>query len=621
MSQENIPIKADDFFSRYAYESLILQQPHILFQGLWSDGNHFYIVCPELFNDIRTKDNEPISDWFDNKCRPITCPIKLISEKNIKHIRVPDRTAMELAQQHGEPKTISDLYRELTLLLPKDFPLVSIDTGPKYFVANIHRKLTEDEKSILHITCADIKLWSSAVISTKIIESQANVIERKKQIVSPDTLSLHPSKLFNTSFPKLLVEAVEEDEDFWVDNRIGVLTSQIAKNDSFLPKAFSSKTSACFIDAAAFPTKNIRTYLPIYQRIIIGMPLQGNLQDTLNSLSISEGEIIELATRNRVQFIAPQSIQRYPCRFMNLLLEANSNSILFSRRLASATVIQTRNKLPILYPPFNNVEKYELLRLFSSIDDPRFRPIANVICNKIGSIWVGMEQNLSARGAMGTGSHGIGRLLGDLLYQFSGNDNRIELYSCGASVEWANALHATYSPIEVDGYSEFIAAQWCASLFSGVNSSAVSPIEKLDSFIQGLLTLNNDAPVLEIDNIFTHSDIDRLGKLLNGITPDDDKEVILRSMNEKVQRFESNQNRLERLDIFGLGGVAAATAATGNPYIPFGVWLMQYVLKNADPSRDIGGKAIDWLRAANSFTSSESVLISRLRSKVKGIKY
>ncbi|MEX1669485.1 hypothetical protein AB4876_11235 [Zhongshania guokunii] len=438
---------------------------------------------------------------------------------------------------------------------------------------------------------------------------------------SSDGLTLILSKSIKGKVSSSILSSYEEDEEFWVDNRVNVFSSNIFSRKDVLKASFLSQSSACFIDATVFPPSNIRTYLPIYQRLIIAMPLKTHFVAALIAFNVQEHELLSLIERGRIQFVLPQSIDRYNIDFIAKALEVNSNAMLFSRRLAAASVAETRSRIPFLYPPFGASAKRELLRLLENISDPMVKPIGEIMAKNLAQGWVGMERNISDRGGMGTANNGVGTIIGELIHNIAGRDLRIELIASSMSVEWAAAVGATYCSIENESYSDFSSAQLCASMYSGVeNSPIVNPIKSLEPFIEGLLTLNNDVSVLEVDDVFTSSDIDRLGDYLRGVSDIEDPIAEIGFLNDKIKKFETNQNRINRLDILGLGGVAVATAMTGNAYVPFGVWIAQYLLKNADPSRDFGGRAIDWVRAINTRSSTDAVLVSRLRSKAIGYK-
>ncbi|GAB1265136.1 hypothetical protein [Aurantivibrio infirmus] len=608
----------DKFGARFAYESLLLMQPHIEFDGLWARGDRFLVSCPSLDGGPLTTEGKPLKDWFHYSCRPITCPIEIISKIPDGYELINERSESELARLFGEPLTLSELYRELYISLPKSFPFRTIESGAGKIIVHVNRLLTPEEENEINITFANIGVSFDIDIVASSEDSESNTQKTLKR--SFDGLTLILSKSIQGKVSNSILASYEEDEEFWVDNRVNVFSSDIYSRNDVLTPSFLSQSSACFIDATVFPPNNIRTYLPIYQRLIISMPLATHFASILNAFNVQEFELLSLIERGRVQFVLPQSIDRYNVDFIAKALEVDSSSMLFSRRLAAASVAETRLRVPFLYPPFGATVKRELLRLLANVSDPIVKPLGEIMAKNLAQGWVGMERNISDRGGMGTANNGVGTIIGELIHNVAGRDLRLELITSSMSVEWAAAVGATYCPIENESYSDFGPAQLCASMYSGVrNSPLVNPIKSLEPFLEGLLTLNNDASVLEVDDVFTSSDIDRLGGYLRGVSEIDDPIAEIGFLNDKIKKFETNQNRLNRLDILGLGGAAVATAMTGNAYVPFGVWIAQYILKNADPSRDVGGKAIDWIRAINTRSSTDAVLVSRLRSKIKGL--
>src|SRR5690606_26613021 len=107
----------------------------------------------------------------------------------------------------------------------------------------------------------------------------------------------------------------------------------------------------------------------------------------------------------------------------------------------------------------------------------------------------------------------------------------------------------------------------------------------------------------------------QLADLLNRTHAREERQTLIDEMNDKIRQYEKISARLNRLDIFSLGG-AAAGAITGNVYVPLGIWIAHYILSRADPSIDFGGRALDWVRAANAYTSADVVLLSRVRDKI-----
>ena len=638
-------VNHDKHYARYSYESLILQQSHIPFDGLWTNGVHYFAVCPALDTGSMANNGEPLIEWFNQKCRVITSPVTIVASAPVATLKVPERSAEELSQLHGEPLTLTDVYRELISALPKNFPTFKLNAGVGKAKFYFESTLTQDETDTLKIIYANLNLsleMEVLVINKLPEDGQASAVRVK----GPDALALISSKGLTGISSKLVREKYEEDEEFWIDKRLSIFSTGLTDRHAVLPDAFTEDSSACFVDASVFPTKNIRTYLTLYRRVIIAMPLASNLEAALQSLAVSKSEIVELARLNRVQFVLPQSIERYSISFITQIIEANPSAALFSRQLASASIVETRKRLPILYPPFGSQERRAILELFANVDKSSFGVVSKIIREQLGSMWVGMELNLSTRGAMGTARQGISPILGELYHQLTGKDVRcptkaystagelyhqltgkdvrLELMACSSSIEWAVALNATYFPIEVDGYSEAPAAQLCASVYSGVkNQSIINPIQNLEVLVNGLLTLNNDAPVLEVAEAFADNDIEKLRQLVLKNGAGTDVETMIQSINKEVQHFEKNQNRLARLDMYGLASAAVAAASVttnvlpSSIYVPLGAWVVQYVLKNADSSKDAGGPVLDWLRAKNTWSNKDAVLISRLRNKLK----
>jgi len=609
----------DKLYARSGYESLILKQPHIRFEGLWEVGGRYYIVCPSLDSEPKSSSGRPISDWFHNECRIVGSPVSLVNKIPEGAIKIPERTAVELSLLHGEPLTVFEVYREISNSLPRTFPLLGVSSPGGNLIIEVSRRLSDEEVGELDIVLSNYKIDIEYDIKVK---CGAIRCEDKWEVSNPNasanSLDLLPVRSLQSSLPATVASAYEEDEEFWIDNRVSLLSSNDLRREDVLPDAFM-KGASCLIDATVFDTNNLRAYLPIYRRLIIVMPLKKHLDKALNGFGVSKKEIIELVSRGRVQFVLPQPIQRYDAGFIAEIKSARSSAVLLSRRLSIASVIETRSRVPFLYPALGSAERRALIEAFSSVKNIKIGGIARVLGKSLGVAWSGMERNLSARGAMGTMTHGVGPLLGELAHGMTGRDLTLEITTSSMSVEWAAALRSTYFPVETNDYSSYAAANLCASLYSGVrNSPTVNPVKDFQSFVTGILTLDNDAPILELDSALTSRDTDQLADLLNRAHSQEERQSLIDKMNGKIRQYESVDARLKRLDIFSLGG-AVAGVITGNAYISLGVWIVQYILAKADPSIDFGGRMLDWARAVNTHTSADVVLLSRIRNKVNSI--
>ncbi|MCK9237728.1 MAG: hypothetical protein M0P46_06480 [Thiopseudomonas sp.] len=605
-----------DFHARYACEALMLLQPQLEVEGLYRRDQDFVIHCPALTNNLTTLDGTSLVEWFAESCRPMGSPIRLLAYVPKGYKFVPLRTNAQRASLHGEPLNGFDFAREFQTWLLDDFPLVGFESGGGYVIVNVSRPLSEAEQTQVNTAARSLGMPVEVRLKKNSLnEPQAT----RKYVLKPESvsLSLPSAKVVKNKYSNRLAALYEEDEDFWISNRETIFYPQDVANVNVLKEAFSLNRPACFIDASVFPPHNIRSYLPLYHRIIMAMPLKERLATALQQLNVSQDDLIELVRIGRVQFVLPLPLHRYDLNFIELITESAPEAFLFSRRLAAASIVESHKRLPFMYPPFTVEEKQHFLKPFFEVESLQFKKVAQTIAESLGKSWVNLEYGWNNQGAMASIYGGIGTLLGNLIYILSNQDIRIELDSASASVQWAAALGATYCSFNTGSYSDYGAASLCASLYSGVkNQPTVHPIDKLSPLVENALTLNNDAPVLEINEVFTTGDIERLHKLLINKQAMAHPQAFLNDLNDKVRRFEVKQDRLTRLDIMGLGGAAAAGAITGNAYVPFGVWLLQYVLKNADPSRDLGGKVLDWCRGLNTFTSPNAVLVSRLRNKL-----
>jgi hypothetical protein len=307
------------------------------------------------------------------------------------------------------------------------------------------------------------------------------------------------------------------------------------------------------------------------------------------------------------------------------LAEAAPQSLLFSRRLAAATIAESRRRIPFIYLPFGSEDRHALLSLLNQVaSDERLGNLAATLVQVLGEIWCSAEARVNIQGAMATPALGVGRVLSAIYKYVTGRDLLLEFFSAAGPVEWAAALGATVFPVEVDGYSEQASTELCASAYSGIRNQPIpTSLGDVETVVGGLMALDNDAPILDVVRAFGNTDVDRLGEVVrriasNSLEPESLRAAIM-SFNNNVRQYEERVDRTTRWDLLALGGAVAYAAFSSVPairFIPMGAWLLQYLLSGADPSRDPGGRAIDWIRGMNAWTTGDVVLVSRLRNKL-----
>lgn len=608
-----------DFILGYAkcsYERIILSQSHIRFNGLWKLDYKFYIHCQSL-DQACTDSGIPLGEWFHTNIRIIGCPISLVSTLPEGAQRIPARTPEQLSVLQGYPLNADEFHGALRSYLGKSFPHYITREEPGYIELVFSSQLTDDESLLAELALAQLGVENSVKIS--IDESLPK---------PPINHGVLTSK--NRGLSNFLLPFIEEDDDLWMTSRVDIFATDKSNPDEYLPEQFKSGSGACFINTTIGHPKNIRCYLTLYNRVIFALPNINNYLDFLASLQTSLDDLIELVAKKRVYFIAPNEYKFYSQTFMERILEANPEAIIFTRRLSLATIADSRKRTPILYPPFGNEERRQILDSLRAIESEKFGDLAQCFRQHLGQTWAELEYSFDKQAAFASIHHGIGRIANSLLLQKTGSDHFIETSHAAISVEWAAALGATYFPVEIADYSEFHHASLCASILSGVNNNYdLMPASHLSVFLNDILMIDNDAPVLEVADVFTGFDLTDARSLYsktNGIV---DLNDFIKSLNTKVRHYEKSVQKTRSADVLGIiGSVIAPTASIIGPnligptaagaaaLIPIGAWLVNHLLQNIDAGNVKMGGILTWLRAKHHQTTPDAVLVSRLRGRI-----
>jgi len=250
------------------------------------------------------------------------------------------------------------------------------------------------------------------------------------------------------------------------------------------------------------------------------------------------------------------------------------------------------------------------------------RKFLRIARDHFGASWSSLEADYSTLGAVAGLQHGSARLLAEMVSAATGqNLNPLLMYST-LSVEWSAALNANFCPTDAGGANIEAMATAAASFITGVpNKNFIDPITKLDTIISDLLVLDNAAPIHEVLDAFQAEEISRLNKILRDCNFETNAtNHYISDINERVKQFEYIQKGAKKRDILGLAGAlipAALAGTTGGlgvlaAWIPFGVYVAQRITSNEGRE---GNPVTDWLKAKNTFTTSETVFISRMRKR------
>ena len=444
-------------------------------------------------------------------------------------------------------------------------------------------------------------------------------------------LSLVPSKRLPSSLGKEFRWQWEADEDFWFEQRVPLLAQGSVGSQMALPDTFKRSASACLVRPEF--GQNVRTYLPLYGRTILVMPIAEHVPLALANLRCTPDDLVALARAGRVQFLLPASPDRYEPSLVHRLAEEAPGSMLLSRRLAVATIADMQRRGLVQYPPIGIADRSALLSVMGAfvegVEDPQHKRIARAAFSEMKRSWSWGHSPIQREGAQATVvRNNVGTLFAAMLEAVSGKNLHIELSVAAGDVQWAGTLGATVFPASTAEYSAQIATEICAGIYSGVEKTPVpTSFGDVHTVLEGVLGLDNDAPVADVATAFRGADIDALRAAVHRIAepnldPDFLRDAIAR-FNARVTAYDAAVKRQAKWDV-GAGSAAVAgligTAVGGAPgvaiaAVPVGTWLLGR-LAQAVGSSAAGARLLDRLNAANAVTSDDVVLVSRLRRRL-----
>ncbi|MDA8153507.1 MAG: hypothetical protein M0003_12525 [Acidithiobacillus sp.] len=628
----------DDRYARWSYEQLLLQQPHVAYEGLWRIDWYHFIVCPNL-ETAKAADGSDLATWFNNNCCVIGARIEMVISCPPGAERVPERTAEDRAALIGAPRNRRDILVDMGLILPKTFPPFTIRFSDGNVVLVTKECLDLSQKEEAHKAFLSVGYGTLRFDTDPIWDSEKDDF---RNLGRQGDLDLLPSRRLPTRIGSSLRLLLEEDEDFWIDNRDQVLAAPHMDPNSLLPETWqSSKHTSCFVEATALPPHNIRTYLSIYDTVHLALPIAEQFPQACEAMGVTPTELRKLVEIGRLKIVLPQPLDRYRPDWLSNLADNAPHGLLFSRRLAAATIVDARRRIPLLHPPLGPSDRYLLVHTLLANSgklvtaDKEKQLVASL--KYLSSAWAQTEWLVQSRGAMGITTLGVGGLSATLFEGVTGRDLRLEFWSAGLKVSWAAALGSHAFPFKSEGhnYDETAYCDFVASVYSPIKNLNVSTVPPLAlTAVEDILAIDNDVPVLDFAEEFSSVTIRRLRDFVFNISKDNlDKESLdsaIRSFNREVRHYEKRADRLKYVDIVGLlaGGLTAAGAVV-NPdiarMIPLAGQILGILLRIAvdeAPRRyEDAGRIVDFLNAVLAFQSnSDAVLVARARKDVAALK-
>ncbi|MBU3198507.1 hypothetical protein LL037_18740 [Clostridium estertheticum] len=211
-----------DYYARWSYENLIFHQPQIKTEGLYNDGNRFYVVCSELNCKLLALDGTPIDEWF-RKNMSIGSNIEIVHEKPIDAKKIMERSINEIVNLKGNPRNRRDVITDLILYLPNTFPVIVFkETKIGEAIIYVERDLNEEEISLLTQAIQKCELPGEFKIISDPLKTNNPVPFRYEN--GQGDIDLIPSKLIAKDISPTLKKLLEEDDEFWMKNRLDIFS-------------------------------------------------------------------------------------------------------------------------------------------------------------------------------------------------------------------------------------------------------------------------------------------------------------------------------------------------------------------------------------------------------------
>ena len=542
-------------------------------------------------------------------------PIHLVSSPPPGASQVPTRTLEQLL--HANPISVGDCRDDLSLALSPEFPRFDFTTLPPDAIVTVPRELTNDERAELVTAFTALQIDMNLKVEVKPLKTPLSLpqeLQDKLRMAMGPRLT--PSKQLPPSFGIDVRLVAEEDESFWNDNKGRALSGLVSRAADLLPPVLTIRSSRCLVDAALAPVLNVRIYLSLYREVLLVAPRKEFYPAVLASLGVSEDELVWLALVGRITLLLPDSLESYMPSLINKVAADSPTALLMSRRLALATVTDSRQRFPLAYPPLDVDQRAALLRdLWRSLAarSGMDRVYAEALLGHLSEVWCEDINHVFRAGALGTARLGAAPLIAQLMKLTEGVDRFVELTSASAAVEWSAALGATLFPAHYGGYSAQTASEVMAAVYSGVEDRQPVDVNfgAVEAALQGILLVENDAPIREFVGALQGEDVDRLRKVVEKIAEENlDPDFLVSAIdafNQQIRTFERRETHLRALDVLTPVGILAH-----RPFLSVGFWALKYLI-----GMPTGGAVADLVRGIATWSPSDTVLVSRLRRRLK----
>ncbi|MFD2631156.1 hypothetical protein [Idiomarina piscisalsi] len=605
---------------RHDYERFRLETYQHSHKGLFTDGKKLFAVIPEVKQN-KALLNELKEQYYN--LHSVGVPYAtIVGEELDNYYPIESRSMLEKIQVYGHPMTMGEAINQINIHIPRKYHPFHVQFlfATNEFKLTFKTRLAQSEQQDIRLICESLghQGYDFTFETNPTISDYPGVVDFKPN--TQNNMQLVASGFIQKQFSRELLARYEEDEEFWVQNRQSVFSGdETAQKDEFLLPKFLAKQTRCFVDASVFPRQNLRVYLTLYEQVVIALPLQAEDEHFYKMFNINRHELRELVARGRLLFVVPQNLSRYSQSLLLDIISVDPNAIIFSRRLAAATIKAIQSKTKIMGATFSSDEQYHFLHRCARVNIPEVQKLASILSEQ----WQFGEFLLDKEGATSAHQLGVSRLAAKS-FQERGKDLLIELTSAGSSYEYAQGLGAHHFPFDSNDYSEAAACQVISGLYNGVAKQTKQIREsELSTLLSEILTINNDMDILELDNALSSSLTRSLPNIVKEYANMDESERFqkLKSLEQEVKTIENNKARLSKLNMSGfLGSLAGAgmelTGTRGGGFIALGGWLINALKVYADELKLEENPIFTKLSSLNHFTSKDAIIVQRVRDSV-----
>jgi len=472
-------------YSVWNYSRLVLENPGVPIDGLYRVGRRCFIVIPGFGPGMRAADGRTLSEWFASEMT-LAVPLELVARIPDGATRVPDPSLSELIELRDLPRNLREIDTELDLRLPTTFPLFnSQPEDASSILIEVERTLRPDEQATLRRELASLQY--SPMPRPVIRVNAAIATEEPRFARAPQgDVDLIPSRRLPSVFSKAVRDLVARDEDVWMSSRHAIHRGEIDDPSAVLPAWRRAPGSRFLAGSQVSPIPGAHRLLPFCDQLVITCPLQERSDNTLAEMGFTREDVVALAGEGRLIVLLPQSTDRYEPKLLNDLAQRAPESLVWSRALCAATMIELRRRLyPWFFPGFSLRERQERLRR-ASMREPG-PPSAPLFLHPaefsrfLTHVWARAEWHTHLKGAMGANyeGSGFGTLLAEHIERELNLNLWLEATEAGASVEMAAALGATVVPMHRLEFSLLGLTNMGATLMSwlsGASARAIPPL-------------------------------------------------------------------------------------------------------------------------------------------------